>query len=64
MITTVDDLESVLGLDFATACRELDEARSRQRTKDSPGHRAAVSAARDRVDGVLDLYLATGGGRR
>jgi hypothetical protein len=64
VITTVDDLESVLGLDFATACRELAEARTQQRTKDSPGHRAAVTEARDRVDAVLDLYLATGGLRR
>ena len=62
MITaTADSLDTVLGLDFATACGELAEARVQQSCKDTPGHRAAVAEARARVDAVLDMYLDTVG---
>jgi hypothetical protein len=58
--TTVDSLEDVIGLDFSTACSELAEARFQQTCKDSPSNRAAVAAARARIDAVLDMYLAAG----
>jgi hypothetical protein len=64
MITTVDNLESVLGLDFSMACGELADARLQQTSKDTPGNRAAVAEARARIDAVLDMYLATGALRR
>jgi hypothetical protein len=57
MITTVDNLESVLGLDFTTSCSELAKARFQHSCKDTPGHRAAVAEARARIDAVLDMYL-------
>jgi hypothetical protein len=60
MITTVDNLESVLGLDFAVACSELADARFQQACKDTPGHRATVAEARARIDALLDMYLAAG----
>ena len=58
MITTVDSLEDVLGLDFATACSALADARLEQTCKDTPGNRAAVAEARARIDAVLDMYVA------
>jgi hypothetical protein len=64
MITTLDSLESVLDLDFATACSELADARFQQTCKDTPGNRAAVAEARARIDAVLDMYLAAGAFRR
>jgi len=54
VITTLEDLDEVLGLDevlsldFSAACDELAEARLRQSRKDTPDHREAVAAARDR----------------
>jgi hypothetical protein len=57
VITTVENLESVLGLDFSSACSQLVDARLDQRCKDSPANRAAVAEARARVDAVLDMYL-------
>ena len=60
MITTVESLQDVLGLDFSIAQGELVEARLQQACKDSPGNRLAVSEARARVDAVLDMYLAAG----
>ena len=60
MITTVESLEDVIGLDFSTACSELDYARIQQSTKDTPTNRAAVAEARARIDAVLDMYLAAG----
>ena len=64
MITTLDNLESVLDLDFATACSELADARFQQTCKDTPGNRATVAEARARIDAVLDMYLAAGAFRR
>jgi hypothetical protein len=64
MITILDNLESVLDLDFATACSELADARFQQTCKDTPGNRAAVAEARARIDAVLDMYLAAGAFRR
>jgi hypothetical protein len=64
MITTVDDLESVLGLDFTMGCNELTEARFQQSCKDTPRHRAAVAEAHARIDAVLDMYLDAVGRRR
>jgi hypothetical protein len=63
MIATVDNLESALGLSFATACSELAEARLRHSRKDTPGNRAAVAEARARIDAVLDMYLDAGSRR-
>jgi hypothetical protein len=60
MISTVDNLEDVLGLDLATASSELADARLRQTYKDTPGNRVAVAEARARIDALLDMYLATG----
>jgi hypothetical protein len=60
VITTVDSLEDVLGLEFSMACSELADARLEQRCKDTPGNRAVVEAARARIDAVLDMYLAAG----
>jgi hypothetical protein len=54
---TADNLDTVLGMDFTTACGELAEARSQLRCKDTPSHRAAVAEARGRIDAVLDMYL-------
>jgi hypothetical protein len=59
--TAVDNLETVLGMDFTTACGELAEARFQQSCKDTPSHRVAVTEARARVDAVLDMYLDTVG---
>ena len=56
--TTLDDLASVLSMDFATACCELAEARLVHSRKDTPGHRAAVTEIRARIDAMLDMYLA------
>jgi hypothetical protein len=64
VITTVDSLPDVLGLDFSTAHSELMEARLQQACKDTPSTRLAVSEARARVDAVLDMYLAAGCLRR
>jgi hypothetical protein len=55
---TADTLRNVLLLEFALAGVQLSKARSKQSGKDTPGHRAAVAAARDSVDAVLDMYLA------
>jgi hypothetical protein len=64
MITTVDDLDATLGLDFTLGCTELAEARYQQSCKDTPDHRAAVAEARARIDAVLDMYLDADGRRR
>lgn len=55
---TTDTLRSTLLVDFATASVEVSKARSRQRDKDSPAHRDAVTVALGRVDALLDMYLA------
>jgi hypothetical protein len=60
VITTIDSLQDVLGLDFSIASGELAEARLQQACKDTPANRAAVAQARARIDAVLDMYLATG----
>jgi hypothetical protein len=60
MISTADDLATVLGLDFSTARDDLDEARFQLDSKDTPSNRAAVAAARDRIDALLDMYLEAG----
>jgi hypothetical protein len=57
MITTVDDLDGALGLDFTLGCTELAQAQFQQSCKDTPDHRAAVVEARARIDAVLDMYL-------
>ena len=63
MITTLEttaglpSVHGVLHADFASASQQLTHARRRQREKDTPGHRAAVLEARDRIDAVLDMYL-------
>ncbi|MCU1615422.1 MAG: hypothetical protein JWO98_2962 [Frankiales bacterium] len=61
---TIDDLQTVLGLDFSLASSELAEARQRQRLKDSPANRADLAECRARVDAVLDMYLESGAFRR
>jgi hypothetical protein len=61
VITTVDSLQDVLGLDLSIAHSELAEARFRQACKDTPGNRDAVADARTRIDALLDMYLAAGG---
>jgi hypothetical protein len=58
---TADNLDSILGMDFTTACGELAEVRFQQSCKDTPSHRAAVAEARGRIDAVLDMYLDTVG---
>jgi hypothetical protein len=60
VITTVENLQEVLDLDFSMAHSELAEARLQQTCKDSPGNRAAVAEARARIDALLDMYLAAG----
>ncbi|MDQ1663933.1 MAG: hypothetical protein QOJ68_3913 [Blastococcus sp.] len=60
MISTAHDLARVLDQDLSTASRELDEARSRRDRKDTPSNRAAVAAARARIDALLDMYLQAG----
>lgn len=50
-------LRTVLETDFALGCVEWSAARSRQRRKDTPAHRAAVADAGARIDAVLDMYL-------
>jgi hypothetical protein len=57
MLSTVDDLARALGLDLATARRELAEARFQRDCKDTPSSRAAVADARARIDALLDMYL-------
>jgi hypothetical protein len=57
----VENLLTVLSTDFAAACAGFALARSKQRGKDTPDHRAAVAEARDRVDAVLDIYLEVRG---
>jgi hypothetical protein len=53
------NLLTLLGRDFATACRGFRQARDLQRVKDTSAHRAAVTEARERIDAVLDMYLAS-----
>ena len=60
MISTADDLATVLGLDLSTACDDLDEARFQGNRKDTPSNRAAVAEARNRIDALLDMYLEAG----
>jgi hypothetical protein len=64
MITTVDDLHSVLGVDFALARVALLEARLRQALKDTPSNREAVAEAWARIDALLDMYVDAGGTAR
>jgi hypothetical protein len=60
VITTVENLQEVLHLDFSMAHSELAEARLQLTCKDSPGNRAAVAEARARIDALLDMYVAAG----
>jgi hypothetical protein len=60
MISTADDLAIVRGLDLSTARDDLDAARFQRDSKDTPSNRAAVAAARDRIDALLDMYLEAG----
>ena len=55
--STAHTLRTVLLLDFALASVEFGKARRRQSDKDTPAHRAAVEAAQDWIDAVLDMYL-------
>jgi hypothetical protein len=64
MITAVDDLPSVLGVDFTLARVALLEARLRQALKDTPSNREAVDEARARIDALLDMYMDAGGTAR
>jgi hypothetical protein len=64
MITTANDLHSVLGTDIALARLALLEARLRQALKDTPDHREAVAEAWTRIDVLLDMYVDVGGCRR
>jgi hypothetical protein len=61
MITTADDLHTVLRLDIALARLALLEARLRQALKDTPTHREAVAEAWARIDTLLDMYVDAGG---
>jgi hypothetical protein len=54
--SAADDLATVLGLDLCTARDDLDKARFQRDCKDTPSNRAAVTAARDRIDALLDMY--------
>jgi hypothetical protein len=63
MITTADDLHTVLGLDIALARLALLEARLRLALKDTPAHREAVAEAWARIDTLLDMYVDAGGPR-
>jgi hypothetical protein len=63
VITTVDSLQDVLGLDFSIAHGELAEVRLQLACKDTPANRAAVAEARARIDALLDMYLAVGQSR-
>jgi hypothetical protein len=61
---TTDCLRTAIELDFAVRCRQLTEARLRQRRKDSTGNRASVAECRARIDAILDMHLeAEGMGR-
>jgi hypothetical protein len=64
MITRVDNLESVPDVDLSVASYELAEARLQHTCKDTPDNRAAVVAARGRIDALLDMYLEANGLRR
>src|SRR3954468_19031425 len=55
----VVNLLTVLSSDFASACRGFRQARDLQRTKETPAPRAALAEAREGIDAVLDMYLAT-----
>ena len=55
---TPDTADTALLQEFALAVIELTKTRSGQCAKDTPGSRAAVAAARGRIDAVLDMYLA------
>jgi hypothetical protein len=63
MTAALYSLPRELHLDFARAREELDDARHRQRQKDTPDHRSAVAACLTRIDAVLDMYLETLGPR-
>jgi hypothetical protein len=62
-VTPLDlvDLRDDLNSDFAVACMVLAGARMRQKQKDTPAHREAVTTCWCRIDAVLDLYLEMGG---
>jgi hypothetical protein len=64
MTDTIDDLRTAILRDLVHSRVELDEARRRQRDKDSPGNRDAVVACLIDVDALLDSYLATDARRR
>jgi hypothetical protein len=61
MITTVDDLHTVLAVDLASARITLLQARLRQALKDTPSNREAVADVRARIDALLDMYADAGG---
>jgi hypothetical protein len=64
MTDTIDDLRTAILRELVRSRVELDEARRRQRDKDSPGNRDAVVACLTDVDALLDSYLATDARRR
>jgi hypothetical protein len=59
MTAPVDTRGSAFRGELMRARRDLVEARSRQRQKDSSSNRAALAACLTTMDGVLDRYLAT-----
>ena len=64
MITTVDDLHGLLGVDFTLARVALYEARHQQALKDTPSSREAVAEAWARIDALLDMHVDAGGTAR
>ena len=57
MIHTADHVRTAHVDGFSRATHRLAEARQQQRQKDTPAHRAAVTARLAEVDAVLDAHL-------
>ena len=62
MIPTADSVLDSIHLEFELACLDLAEARRVQRSKDSLAARARVTACREKVDALLDMWNAAGRG--
>jgi hypothetical protein len=58
------DVATQIRLDLSTLRRQLAEARLRQRRKDSPAARHAVTDRLERIDALLDMQLETQHPRR